>query len=309
MCIIVVQPGYHMLNPSFPKQACAAVSAPYVAPESIANRTRHGNESFNTGHEYRLQPVYGDEIWLKLVRAGLTPNVLKNLAVLEVCTGTGFLTFHLLSRCRPKSLTVNDISAAEVAATRKLMEVNCPGATIDWILGDIHTVAFDHKFDVIIGNSFIHHFYNVPQALSRFRDLLKPGGIFISLHEPTKVAPVVEGARMLAYPLAVIAPELVIDIARARYKGEPSATDLWLFEPEKLEQVAILSGFSAVDIQSWGLLRPIVVQRNGLHLSADKPLLSEKEQRLLSRAVKMDSCLNRFLPCRFFGSLCVICRK
>ena len=28
---------------------------------------------------------------------------------LEVCAGTGFLTLHLLSRCSPKSLTVNDI--------------------------------------------------------------------------------------------------------------------------------------------------------------------------------------------------------
>lgn len=298
-----------MLNPSFPKQACATVTTPYVAPDSIVNRTIHGNEAFDSGTEYRLQPAFGEELWLKLERAGLTSDVLSELSVLEVCAGTGFLTFHLLSRCSPKSLTVNDISVSEMTAAQHLMQAHYPAAKIDWVLGDMHTVTFERKFDLIIGNSFIHHFYNVPQVLARFHDLLNPGGLFITLHEPTPMSTVVEGAKMLVWPLAVLAPGLVNNIARARYKGEPSATDLWMFEPALLKQVALQSGFKSVDVHSWGLLRPIVVQRFGLHMSADKPQLSARETHTFNKAVKIDAVLSRFLPHRCFGSICLVCRK
>ncbi|MDG1109744.1 MAG: class I SAM-dependent methyltransferase [Burkholderiaceae bacterium] len=298
-----------MLNPSFSKEYSTAVTSPYVAPDSIVNRTIHGNEAFDTGTEYRLQPAFGEELWLKLERAGLTPDVLSELSVLEVCAGTGFLTFHLLSRCSPKSLTVNDISVSEMTAAQHLMQAHYPAAKIDWVLGDMHTVTFERKFDLIIGNSFIHHFYNVPQVLSRFHDLLNPGGLFITLHEPTPMSTVVEGAKMLAWPLAVLAPGLVNNIARARYKGEPSATDLWMFEPALLKQVALQSGFKSVDVHSWGLLRPIVVQQRGLHLSETKPALSADEVRRFRRAIRADALLNRMLPQRCFGSICLLCRR
>jgi ubiquinone/menaquinone biosynthesis C-methylase UbiE len=70
-----------------------------------------GNLNSDAGSELRLQSVYGDEIWLKLQRAGFSPNQFDTLNILEPCAGTGFLTYHLLKRCSPKSLTVNDISS------------------------------------------------------------------------------------------------------------------------------------------------------------------------------------------------------
>lgn len=298
-----------MLNPTFPKSASGCVGSNYVASNNIALSTLHGNESFDTGKEYRLQSVYGDEIWLKLARAGFTPPVLKELSVLEVCAGTGFLTFHLLSKCAPKSLTVNDISSSELDAARRLVTATYPNTPVDWVLGDMHTVEFGRKFDLIIGNSFIHHFHNVPQVLSRIQTLLTDRGVFISLHEPTPMSTVVEGAKALTYPLAVAAPGLVNDIARARYRGEPSSTDLWMFEPEKLKRVAERAGFTSVDIFPWHLLRTIVAQKKGLHLSANKPRLSDDEVLVLRKAIDKDAFLSRILPQRFFGSICLVCRK
>lgn len=298
-----------MLNPTFPKTANRCVGSTFVAPDHIALSTLHGNESYDTGKEYRLQSAYGDEVWLKLERAGFTPAVLQELSVLEVCAGTGFLTFHLLSKCAPKSLTVNDISSVELDAARKLVTTNYLNATVDWVLGDMHTVEFDRKFDVIIGNSFIHHFHNVPKVLSRFQSLLTDRGAFISLHEPTPMSTVVEGAKMVAYMLAIVAPGLVNDIARARHRGEPSSTDLWMFEPAKLKQVAEQAGFTSVDIYPWHLLRTMLAQKRGLHLSANKSRLSDKEVLALRKAIDMDAFLNRILPHRFFGSICIVCRK
>lgn len=297
-----------MLNPSFPKSFCDDIRSPYVAPESIVNRIVQGNQSFDTGVETRLHAAYGEELWRKIERAGINPESLNGRAVLEVCAGTGFLTYHLLERANPQ-LTVNDISANELASARKLIEARHPTKKVEWILEDMHTVVFERKFDVIIGNSFMHHFYNVPNVFARFSELLKPGGVFISLHEPTPMSTVVEGAKLLAWPLAVVAPKLVNDIARSRYKGEPSPSDLWMFEEKSLEPIAKQAGFSSMESYAWGLLRPIVVQRYGLHTSQKKPELSDSEIQTFRAAVKADALLNRYLPKRCFGSLCIVCRK
>lgn len=171
-----------MLNPSFSKAMQRCITTPYVAPPEIANRTVAGNEAFDTGGaEHRIQAVFGEEIWLKLARDGLSPDVFQGIDVLEVCAGTGLLTYHLLERCRPQHLTVNDISATELSLARQFIDKTYPDASIDWVLGDMHTVDFGRQFDLIIGNSFIHHFHDVPKVLARFAVMLKPrGGIYLA---------------------------------------------------------------------------------------------------------------------------------
>jgi ubiquinone/menaquinone biosynthesis C-methylase UbiE len=298
-----------MLNPTFSRAAKSRITTPYVAPNDIAASTVAGNEAFDTGDEFRLQRVYGDEIWMKMERAGLSPARLSQSSVLEVCAGTGYLTHHLLERCTPKQLTVNDISAVELRAAKALMLAGHPNVAIDWVLGDVHRLNFGRKFDVIVGNSFLHHFHDVPAVLRRFASLLSPGGCFVSLHEPTPMAMVVEGAKVAAYPLACLAPGFVNEIARSRYRGDPSRTDIWVFEPRALRKVAIENGFAAARCHSWHLLRPIVVQTRSLHLSASKPALRDDEASLLRRTIVLDSVLNRILPSRCFGSFTLVCEK
>lgn len=154
-----------------------SIATPYVAPEEIATRILDGNEAFDTGGaEHRTQAVFGEEIWLKLERAGFGPKEFQGADVLEVCAGTGFLTYHLLQRCRPQHLTVNDISATELSLARQFIGRTYPDAPVNWVLGDMHTVDFGRQFDVIIGNSFVHHFHDVPKVLARFAGMLKLGG-------------------------------------------------------------------------------------------------------------------------------------
>lgn len=176
-------------------------------------------------------------------------------------------------------------------------------------VGDMHTLDLGRRFYIIIGNSFIHHFHHVPRLLSRVAAMLNPRGLFISLHEPTPMSTVVEGGKFAVVPLAVLAPGWINDIVRRRYKGLPSATDLWMFNPAELIQLSLQAGFSHATTVPWALFRPIVVQKKRLHLSADKPELSRDEQTLFSRVIRLDSILNRLLPQRCFGSLCLICRK
>jgi ubiquinone/menaquinone biosynthesis C-methylase UbiE len=297
-----------MLNPTFSKISQFSIVDDYVAPLDISRSTKQGNFDMETGKEYRLQKIFGDEIWLKLERAGLTPEILNGKDVLEVCAGTGFLTYHLLQRCKPKRLTVNDISTTELNAAQKLISSTHPSAKVEWMLGDMHTLEIDKRFDVIIGNSFIHHFHNVPHLLSRISSMLNPGGIFISLHEPTPMSQVVEGGKVFIWPLTIIAPKLIIDIARYRYKGMPSSTDIWMFEAKKIKITAKKCGFSKVTTIPWGIMRPIIVQKMKLSLNIDKPKLSNKEEKIFTKAIKIDTVLNKYLPQSCFGSLSLVCR-
>jgi len=69
------------------------------------------------------------------------------------------------------------------------------------------------------------------------------------------------------------------------------------------------SGFSKVKIYPWNLVRQGYVQKYSLHLNKTKPSLSDNEVTGLKRAIHLDNFLNKFLPCRFFGSLMIVCEK
>ena len=178
-----------MLNISFSKVLQKSITEHYVAPSEIAQYTIKGNEENDTGLEFRTQSVFGEEIWIKLERAGLSPKVFDEADVLEVCAATGFLTHHLLKRCQPKRLTVNDISFTE------------------------------------------------------------------------------------------------------------------------LKMAALQAGFRKVTTIPWGLIRPIIVQQGNLHLSKSKPVLTANEVKKMEYAIKADAFLNKFLPQRSFGSICLICQN
>ena len=297
-----------MLNYTYRKCKNMDIST-YVVPENFVTGNLQANQAFNSGQEFRLQAVYGDEIWIKLQRVGLSPSKIKNFAVLDVCAGMGFVSYHILRRCYPRYLVLNDLAADELEVAKGLLKSEYSGYNPDWYLGDINTIPLDKKYDLIIGNSFLHHFPDVPKVLTKFYSLLNPGGYFISLHEPTPMALVVDGAKLGAYPLAVLFPGFVVDVARRRYKGAPSATDIWMFAPNKLLDVASKSGFSNVSFTSWNLLRSIVAYKNNLHLSAAKPKLSIEEEHLLKKAINRDAKLNKIIPARFFGSFCLVAQK
>jgi ubiquinone/menaquinone biosynthesis C-methylase UbiE len=297
-----------MLNPTFNKKLSDKAGLTYIAPNEVAISTIAGNQSFDAGKEYRLESVFGDEIWKKINAAGLTRS-LDQMTILEVCAGSGFMTYHILSRCNPKLYVVNDISKNELDLNKQLILDKLPSFDrCEWVLGDLHQIKFDEKFDLIIGNSFIHQFHNVPQVMHSISSFLKPGGFFVSLHEPTLMATVLESGKAYIYPFAVLFPKWVNEVARKRYKGEPSQTDLWLFECDSFGKI-LRKSYSHVEFQAWGLLRPFLVRKFGFILDSNKTSLSNLEKVILKVAICVDSILRRVLPLRFFGSICIVCQK
>lgn len=275
----------------------------FVATDDLAMRIRAGNCEFDTGNEYRTQNIYGDELWAKLSRGGLSKESFKGKRVLELCAGNGFLTYHFLRYAKPLSLVVNDISETELESNQRLISTLESNVEVKWLRSDMHELELESGFDVVIGNSFLHHFYDVPKALKKIHSLLRDGGVFVSLHEPTPVATFVESGRAHLAPLAAMAPQWMNDLVRVRYTGGPSPTDLWLFKPSDLASLGKKAGFQAVRTEPFGLFRPWFVGRYQLHLCEEKPLLNDSEAHQLHKAIRLDNLASRILPASMFGSV------
>ncbi len=119
--------------------------------------------------------------------------------ILEVGCGTGTTALHLAPSV--KQITASDLSsrmieiAKEKAVTRKVENVR-------FDQGTLFDDAFEKgSFDVVMGLNFLHLLEDIPDALRRFNELLKPGGLFIS-----KTVCLAEQSRLWSVLLAVMRP-------------------------------------------------------------------------------------------------------
>jgi SAM-dependent methyltransferase len=288
----------------------------YVLSEDLAETVTGLNTASDTFNEYRLQPVYGWENWIKIQSLGLSRYPWQDKKVLDVCCGTGFLSYHLLSRVTPRSLFLNDISGNELSRAKVLIgqiiykrSIDC---NINYFQADILSSNLrDESFDIIIGNSFLHHFYNIPKALKGFYHLLKPGGLFITLHEPTVAAIALESGNIRFLLKYLIKGEKYVE--KRRFRGDGIApgggADVWCFQKSDIIKLAKDAGFVKVIAKDWNLFRPLMVALFALHLNSQKRELESHEIMILKTSIMMDSILCRVLPSFLFGSFCLLAQK
>ena len=300
-----------MLNPAFSKNEIDFDDLNYILPSNLIKDSIENNYTFNTGEEFRLQKVYGYEIWKKLYSLGLTNFKWSDKKILDVCCGTGFLSYHLLQKIRPQEITLLDISPYELDEARKLIS-HFNDVNARYIAADIIDSKLpDASFDLVIGNSFLHHFYNLPLALAEFNRILKPGGLLITLHEPTIAAVALESGSCFQLRQYLVKGSRYID--DLRYNGNGIApgrgTDVWIFKREEMTRLLYSAGFDDVLVNNWHLLRPFIVAKMGLYLNEQRNRLSIIEEYLLRTSIFADSLLNKFIPSSTFGSFCCSAQK
>ena len=301
-----------MLNPAFSREFVQSADERYQLPEAAIAHVRGRNQAIDTGEELRIQRVFGDELWHKLKAIGLNRFAWQNKSVLDICCGTGFLSYHLLQRISPAKLVLLDISPEEVREASRLITGLDSGVRIEYQIGDALASGIpDATFDVIIGNSFLHHFHDVPKALEEFNRLLKPGGVFVSLHEPTGAALPLEAGSFRLFVKYLVMGSLYIESMRYQGQGiEPQGgTDVWIFRESDVRKLAREAGFVDIRTHSWNLLRPIVVAKKALHLGVSKQQLTRKEMLQLRAAIATDAILSKCLPQVLFGSVSIAAQK
>lgn len=301
-----------MMNPAFSRSISSAQTERYVLPQNVMKHVTTENAQSDSGPEFRLQEVYGFEIWMKLYSLGFRNFRWADKRVADICCGTGFLSYHLLQRVHPLSLTLIDISLSEINNAKMLIgSINSTTPT-EYLAADVMNSRLpDASFDVIIGNSFLHHFYDVPRALREFNRLLKPGGYFLTLHEPAIGAVAVESGRiksLLQYLLR--GSQYLEDI---RYTGNGIApgggADVWIFKKQEVISLLKKAGFENTRAADWHILRQFIVARKSLHLNSRKQELTQSEVKLLRRSIRIDAVLSKILPASLFGSFCLAAQK
>lgn len=301
-----------MLNAAFSKKLDLE-SKNYILPQEIISRLVISlNQSFDTGPELRLQKIYGDELWLKIKSLGMENFNWKDKDVLDIASGTGLLSYHLLSRVQPRSLTLIDISKTEIDEAKRILgkfSVNLP---LKFAVGDATKTDFaDNSFDVIIGNSFLHHFYDLPAAIKEFKRILNPGGLFITLHEPTVASLALESRNPKNTILYILKGDDYINYFRYKKDGVAPGQggDVWMFKPSEIFNLLTTAGFVNIKLANWHCLRPKLVASLSMHLGGKKKKLNLFENFLLTSAVYVDSFLRKILSDNFFGSVAFVAQK
>ncbi len=300
-----------MLNLGFSPRLEEAYGESYSIPADLADELAEANSEFATGPELRTQGVYGDELWLRISGAGLDRIDWGALRVLDACCGTGFLSYHLLAHVTPRELVLVDISAEELADAERLLS-GASDERLQFVCADLADAGVATKpFDVVIGNSFLHHFPDVPVALSTIHSLVCPGGWFVSLHEPTPAAVPLESGQLRHLIAYTLSPRRYMNRLRHRGPGpvREGTADVWMFDPDDVARMLVEAGFTEVLISRRYVVRPFLVAALGLGLSSQRPRLSLLKTRLLAAAVRIDELLARVLPNAAFGGFAIAARR
>lgn len=295
-----------MLNPAFPRTCVVEETLGYVLPKSHTDFVYRMNAEATNGPELRLQREYSKGLWRRLELLGMPPLWWQGKNVLDLCCGTGFLSYHLLNLARPATLTLLDIGEGLVATAEQLVAQVKGDCVLKAVSANaLHSGCPPESFDVVIGNSYLHHFPDVPAALREFWQLLKPGGFFASLHEPKPAAVALESrnpANWLAYARkgGSFVEDLRPDAGEVPHE---QGTDVWMFEEQDLRDLLQKAGFANVAAEHWNFLQPLVTATCALYLDARRPRLGIVARNLMRCAGSADAILRRVLPNAFFASL------
>lgn len=233
-----------MINPWCPSDLEAKDK--YVVRTKYLKTCQINNSTFDSGQEKKLDQHYAETIKRKLSQLGYEHP--KNLKILDICGGSGFLKYHMHKIfAGGNNYHLIDINRNEIRHAKTLL-----GNTVKFHCGNFLSYTFKTKYDLIIGNSFLHHFTNVPYAIKKIFRLLNPRGVFIDLHEPSEKAAFVEsiGRDSLAETIRLLKVK--------KHRRGAVGQDLWIFNDRDLKKILKQAGFKKIRIYKTGFLRTIL---------------------------------------------------
>lgn len=142
--------------------------------ESIEKTKRNFEESFREDSYYNKQTR--DENHLKLILNSL--QVEQGMRILDLGTGTGYLSFSFAERYRQAEVVGLDI-------VERTLEKNKDRAEAEG-LSNLHFVSYagmdfpfdDNSFDIVITRYALHHFPAIKDTFSEINRVLKKNGTF-----------------------------------------------------------------------------------------------------------------------------------
>jgi ubiquinone/menaquinone biosynthesis C-methylase UbiE len=141
-----------------------------VLPEMVANENAAFQEEEIQNDEWMYR-YYKSMFQFKL--DNLCIQVPPGSKVLDVCCGRGYLgQFFMEKGCH---VTFCDLSPFQLTELKNRLANS--EYKYDVIEANVEALPFeDGKFDFVVGNSFLHHFQNVPKGLSEITRMIRSGG-------------------------------------------------------------------------------------------------------------------------------------
>ncbi|HEX8154626.1 MAG TPA: methyltransferase domain-containing protein [Thermoanaerobaculia bacterium] len=233
----------------------------------------------------------------RLAQAGV--KLPQGARVLDCACGVGRLGGAIARGGAAGVVAFCDLSATQLRTLRSRWKPTPASAGAQ--LGDLLNMPYaDDSFDLVIGNSFLHHLPDVPAALREMYRVCKPGGRVVVLHEPNVYAPFWES--------------LPVSLYRNVYERTDTNnfTDLWCFSGQGMKAIVQEAGFREVRVSARGLLaalftNPLLVVLRKLRVRSNAVLLPVYRFRVLLDRLEMALTFGRGLPTA--PSLLIIARK
>jgi len=226
---------------------------PYAKSLDEVNYRVHfkARQEYDANKEYR-DGDYWEAPWFahywrrvfasKLHTAGITVN--DQTRVLDMCCGRGDLGIFLQEYFGAQ-VTFSDLSWLQLQSLdSRLVSNDTFSPSI--CAADVLKLPFQPaSFNLVIGNSFLHHLPDVPSALAELRRVQAPDGATVLLHEPSLSANYWQ-----SFPLSLVKDTTLVS---------GPATDLWMFTPDDLCRLFLQVGYKHVNVMGTGVLSSVVV--------------------------------------------------
>ncbi|MBS9775348.1 class I SAM-dependent methyltransferase [Candidatus Gracilibacteria bacterium] len=290
-----------MLNRNIPKDFFKTLNEKeYFISENEQNINLEDNSHYTNYDEFIFSDIYQKYLknrWNFIV----SKNNKKYNNVMDICCGVGNTGIAISLEIHTKNLDFVDISKEQLRICKEKTK-NISDVNINIIEKDIFLLDKNNHYELIIGNSFIHHFPDVIKYVKKIREFLKEDGEFIVLHEPSITAGYIE-----YFPFSIGISHIIKKLFNKNYKKPFTTTDLWNFKEKELKKLFYKAGYSEIKIKRNGFLSVILI--NPFLIFFGK---YEKIKKILFTIKvfleKVDNKLEKVLP-SFFFCYFIICAK
>ncbi len=171
--------------------------------------------------------------------------------VLELGCGTGVLTGLLLDDSRLKRLVLNDLVPA-CAQTACQARQHRPDITVQFVPGDMETVALPGENDLIIAGAVLQWASDPLRLLRRLAELLRPGGVLaMASFGPSNLCEITRLTGLsLHYRSVADWHGLLADHYTVLSSGEAMRT-LWFASAHEVLRHLQQTGVNALDTSPW----------------------------------------------------------